>query len=77
MGEGHLQRRQDQLFCRCMQTMRELAHEVQAYKRLFMNELEKCLLVDLDDFRLLHRAHGGIALCPSEETQFASVLTNA
>jgi len=60
-----------------MQTMRELPQEVQAYTRLFMNELEKRLLVDLDNFRLLHRAHGSIALRPSEQAQLASVLTNA
>ena len=75
LGEGHLQRRQDQLVCRGMQTMRQLAHEVQAYMRLFMHELEKRLLIDLDDFRLLHSAYGGIALRPSEQTQLASVLT--
>jgi hypothetical protein len=57
--------------------MRELAHEVQAYTRLFMNELEKCLLVDLDDFRFLHRTYGSIALRPSEQTQLAGILAIA
>ena len=54
--------------------MRKLAHEVQAHVRLVMDELEKCLLIDLDDFGLLHRAYGGIALRPREQTQFANVL---
>src|SRR5438105_1120732 len=57
--------------------MRELAHEVQAYTRLFMNELEKRLLIDLDNFRLRHRAYSGIALRPREQTQLAGVLAVA